>query len=69
MIVRSQPVDAWPQLYRSTVNWRLDEEPFVTAPVPQLVIAGATDNTGLLLEIVRLLPLTWFPPTLLLTVK
>ena len=53
--MRSQEVNTWPQLYRSTVNWVWGAEPFETAPVPQLVVVGATDNTGSILEIVRLL--------------
>ncbi len=57
MIVRPQPVDPWPQLYRSTVNWELGAEPFLTAPVPQLVVVGATNNTGSILAFVRFLAL------------
>ena len=66
--MRSQPVDAWPQLYRSTVNWNRGAEPFETAPVPQIVVVGATDDTGKILATVRLLALTCFQSTLLLTV-
>ena len=52
--MRSQPVDSWPALYKGTVNWDPSGAPFAQPLVPDMVVVGATNDSGQLCEWVRL---------------